>query len=205
MSAFVHVVDDDQSVRTSLYQLLTTRPELLVRSFRSGDDFLAALPELDRGVVLLDLNMPGVSGLDVLARLRDARPAFVTMMMTGYGDIATAVQAMRLGAFDFIEKPYDPHALLRSVDLCLAHLSKDSHSQEFSRSALAQIEKLTSREREVLLLLVEGKPNKAVARLLDVSPRTVEGHRASLMAKLGITSLPEAVRLTFAAGLFPAA
>lgn len=205
MKGVVHIVDDDLSMRTSLYQLVTTRTHMLVRTFRSGDEFLNALPDLERGIVLLDLDMPGMSGVDVLATLRALRPDFMPLIVTGHGDVATTVSAMRLGAFDVIEKPFEIAALLRSLEQAMAKLERDSHLHDGARAARERIDKLSDREREVLLLLVAGHPNKAVARELGVSPRTVEGHRASMMAKLEIASLPEAMRLAYAAGLIPPA
>ncbi|WP_288455692.1 response regulator [uncultured Sphingomonas sp.] len=205
MKGVVHIVDDDLSMRTSLYQLVTTRTHMLVRTFRSGDEFLNALPDLERGIVLLDLDMPGMSGVDVLATLRALRPDFMPLIVTGHGDVATTVSAMRLGAFDVIEKPFDIAALLRSLEQAMAKLERDSHLHDSARAARERIDKLSDREREVLLLLVAGHPNKAVARELGVSPRTVEGHRASMMAKLEIARLPEAMRLAYAAGLIPPA
>lgn len=201
MSAFVHIVDDDDAVRASLYALLTTRSDLLVRNFRSGDNFVAALDEIEPGAVLLDVHMPGASGLDVLKLLREDKRGFGVVVVTGHGDIGTAVQAMKLGAYDFLEKPYDHAELFQAIDLCFERLAEDNLASERAKSARDQMASLSDRELEVLVQLMEGKSNKAVAVSLDVSPRTVEVHRANLMAKLGIGSLPEAVRLAYTAGL----
>ncbi|USI71709.1 response regulator transcription factor [Sphingomonas morindae] len=201
MSHFVHIVDDDAAVRTSLYTLLSTRSDLLLRSFRSGDDFLASLPELEGGVVLLDIHMPGTSGLDVLRLLQKHDVPFASVIITGQGDIQIAVQAMKLGAIDFVEKPYDHDALFAALDSGITRLDRDAAAAERTRSAKALIDALSEREREVLHQLLEGRANKQIAYALDVSPRTVEVHRANLMAKLRARSLPEAVRLAFAAGI----
>lgn len=201
MSRFVYIVDDDISVRTSLYQLLTTRSNLLVKAFSSGDSFLEEIAKLDAGVVLLDLNMPGLSGTDVLPKLHLGYPAFGSIVVTGHGDVKTAVQAMKLGAIDFIEKPYSPHTLFRAIDDCIARLEETDLSKSISKVSEGKLAKLSNREIEILLHLVDGKANKSIARILSVSPRTVEGHRANIMQKLDIDSLPEAVRLVHSAGL----
>jgi two-component system response regulator FixJ len=198
---FVHIVDDDNSVRASLYTLLSTRPNLGVRSFKSGDDFLDQLDQLDGGVVLLDIHMPGASGFDVLRVLRDDDRAFATVVITGQGDIGMAVQAMKLGAVDFLEKPYSPDVLFGSIETCIDRLDRQSSATEKARAAKARVTALSDRELEVLLNLIEGCSNKQVAINLNVSPRTIEVHRANLMTKLEVHNLPEAVRLAFSAGL----
>ncbi len=201
MIHFINIVDDDEAVRSSLYTLLATRKNLMIRLFKSGDEFLAAFDELEGGVVLLDIHMPGASGLDVLRIMREDNRGFAAIVITGQGDIGMAVQAMKLGAFDFIEKPYDHVTLFGAIDACTARLGRESASVERARAARERIRSLSDRELETLLLLIDGKANKQVALALNVSPRTVEVHRANLMAKLDVGSLPEAVRLAFAAGI----
>lgn len=201
MSTFIYIVDDDESLRSSLFALLSTRTNILIRNFRSGNEFVDNMNDIDPGVVLLDIHMPGLSGLDVLAHLRDADRGFCTVVLTGRGDVNTAVQAMNLGAIDFIEKPYDHVTLFRSIDVGIERLTKSSAASERHRSAKARFSTLSPREQEVLLHLIDGKANKSIALAIGLSPRTVEVHRSNLMSKLGIGSLTEAVRLAYAAGV----
>lgn len=206
MTRSIHLVDDDEAVRASLHALLSLRGDLIVRSFRTGDQFLADAPNLDPGVVLLDFHMPGTNGLEVLAALRKGSPGkFATVMLTGEGNISLAVEAMKAGALDFIEKPYDATTLLDVVDSAFARLEEEHVAQGHSATARAKIGALSPRERDVLTGLIEGRANKVIAYELDISPRTVEVYRANLMSKLNVRSLPEALRIAFAAGLIPTA
>jgi two-component system response regulator FixJ len=175
---------------------------MIVRSFRSGDQFIDALPQLDPGIALLDFHMPGTNGLDVLAALRAAESGrFAAIMLTGEGNVTLAVQAMKEGAVDFIEKPYEAAALLATVDAAFDHLEQESVALAHSAQARARIGALSPRERDVLMGLIEGRANKVIAHELDISPRTVEVYRANLMTKLAVRSLPEALRVAFAAGM----
>jgi two-component system response regulator FixJ len=202
MTRSIYIVDDDDAVRASLHTLLSLRADVIVRSFRTGDQFVAALPQLDPGVVLLDFHMPGASGLDVLAALREAdRGNFAAIMLTGEGNVALAVQVMKAGALDFIEKPYEAATLLETVDAAFARLEQASVAVTLAAQARARIEALSPRERDVLMGLIEGRANKVIAYELDISPRTVEVYRANLMTKLSVRSLPEALRVAFAAGM----
>lgn len=198
----VYVVDDDDAVRASLQSLLATRPNLLIRSFRSGDAFIAEMNELDPGVLLLDVHMPGASGIDVLRALPD-RQRFTPIILTGQGNITLAVEAMKAGALDFVEKPYDHLALLQTVENAFARL--EAASADFTRIETAKtlIGRLSGRETDVLKGLIDGQANKVIAHNLDISPRTVEIYRAHLMEKLEVRSLSEALRIAFAAGLYP--
>lgn len=206
MTRSIHLVDDDEAVRASLHALLSLRGDLIVRSFRTGDQFLADAPNLDPGVVLLDFHMPGTNGLEVLAALRNGSPGkFATVMLTGEGNISLAVEAMKAGALDFIEKPYEATSLLDVVDSAFARLEEEHVAQGHSATARAKIGALSPRERDVLTGLIEGRANKVIAYELDISPRTVEVYRANLMSKLNVRSLPEALRIAFAAGLIPTA
>lgn len=195
----VYVVDDDDAVRASLLGLIATRRDVAARGFPSGDAFLDALAELAPGVLLLDVHMPGRSGLEVLSALR-AR-GFASLLVTGQGNAAIAVQAMKNGAFDFIEKPYDPELLLDLIEAAFAHLDRTSTGNAREQEAIGKIERLSPREHDVLAGLIAGKANKVIAYELDISPRTIEIHRANLMTKLDVRSLPDALRIAFAAGL----
>lgn len=202
MTRSIYIVDDDDAVRASLHTLLSLRADAIVRSFRTGDQFIAALPQLDPGVALLDFHMPGTNGLDVLAALSKAdNGKFVAIMLTGEGNVTLAVQAMKAGALDFIEKPYEAATLLDTVDAAFAHLEQASAAVTQSAQARARIDALSPRERDVLMGLIEGRANKVIAYELDISPRTVEVYRANLMVKLSVRSLPEALRVAFAAGM----
>jgi two-component system response regulator FixJ len=198
----VYIVDDDDAVRASLQSLLATRPNLLIRSFRSGDLFLAEVAELDPGVLLLDVHMPGSSGIDVLRGLTDPRQ-FASIILTGQGNITLAVDAMKAGALDFVEKPYDHLALLQMVEGAFSRLEADGADAARVDAAKAKIERLSGRETDVLKGLIDGHANKVIAHHLDISPRTVEIYRAHLMEKLEVRSLSEALRIAFAAGLYP--
>lgn len=202
MTRTIYIVDDDDAVRASLHSLLSVRADLVIRSYRSGDAFLAECGELDSGVLLLDFHMPGSSGLDVLHKLNDS-PTFVPIILTGQGNVSLAVQAMKAGALDFIEKPYEADQLLQIVDSAFSRLEADSDAAARVDQASAKIARLSPRETDVLKGLIEGRSNKIIAYELDISPRTVEIYRANLMEKLEVRSLSEALRVAFAAGLFP--
>jgi two-component system response regulator FixJ len=205
MMKCIYLVDDDDAVRASLHSLLSLRPDLAVRSFRSGDAFLDGAAELDSGVLLLDFHMPGSSGVDVLDAIREGFAGkFAAVILTGEGNVALAVQVMKMGALDFVEKPYEAETLLRIVDVAFSRLAQDSAAAAHAEQARAKIEGLSPRERDVLMGLIEGRANKVIAYELDISPRTVEIYRANLMTKLHVRSLPEALRIAFAAGLIPA-
>ena len=200
----IYLVDDDDAVRASLHSLLSLQSNLVVRSFRSGDKFLEDAPMLDPGVLLLDFHMPGSNGIDVLNALHESEPGkFAAVILTGEGNVGLAVQAMKAGALDFIEKPYEAETLLQIIEAAFSRLALDSASAAHIEQAKAKIEGLSPRERDVLMGLIEGRANKVIAYELDISPRTVEIYRANLMTKLSVRSLPEALRIAFAAGLIP--
>jgi two-component system response regulator FixJ len=205
-SRTVHVIDDDEPVRRALAMLLRSAG-IPVETYPSGDAFLDAVPSLGEnvGCVLTDMWMPGLDGVELLRRLRAqgfGRPAVV---MTAHGDVPTAVQAMRAGAFDFIEKPFDDEGLLAILKEALAARGPPPWAAGVTDPAVAEaagrIAALSPREREVLEQLMAGKSNKAIANELGLSPRTVEVHRARLMARLGVGSVAEAVRLAVQAEL----
>lgn len=203
MTKTIYIVDDDDAVRASLHSLLSVRSDLIVRGYRSGDAFLEEISELDPGVVLLDYNMPGSSGLDVLIAL-DHDVKFVPIILTGQGNVTLAVQAMKAGALDFVEKPYDARTLMDVVDHAFAQLEQGGEAEARVQTAKAKIGLLSPRETDTLKGLIEGRSNKVIAYELDISPRTVEIYRANLMEKLEVRSLSEALRIAFAAGMVPA-
>jgi two-component system, LuxR family, response regulator FixJ len=202
MSKTIYIVDDDDAVRASLHSLLSLEPNLIVRSFRSGDAFLQDLGDLDAGVVLLDMHMPGSTGMDVLGQIRgDAR--FVPIVLTGQGNVGLAVQAMKAGALDFVEKPYEADALLTLIETAYGRLEQSNEAESRIQAARAKIARLSPRETDTLRGLIEGRSNKVIAYELDISPRTVEIYRANLMEKLEVRTLSEALRIAFAAGIVP--
>jgi len=202
MTRSIYLVDDDDAVRASLHSLMSLQSDLLVRSFRSGDLFLSSAGDLDPGVLLLDFHMPGSNGIEVLSALHDRGiRKFAPVILTGEGNVGLAVQAMKAGALDFIEKPYEAETLLRTVEVAFSRLAEDSAAAAHAEQARIKIAGLSPRERDVLMGLIDGRANKVIAFELDISPRTVEIYRANLMTKLGVRSLPEALRIAFVAGL----
>ena len=200
----IYVVDDDDAVRASLQGLLSMQSNLIIRGFRSGDAFLSEADELEAGVLLLDVDMPGRSGMEVLKALgRSGTPRFVTVILTGQSNVSLAVSAMKAGAIDFLEKPYDVSHLLQTVELAFSRFERNNAAAERVELARTRIAKLSPRETDVLKGLIDGRPNKVIAHELNLSPRTVEIYRANLMDKLEVRSLSEALRIAFAAGLFP--
>ncbi|KRB80733.1 two-component system response regulator [Sphingomonas sp. Root710] len=199
----VYIVDDDDGLRQSVEVLLDVAGGFVTSSFASGEAFLEQVPRAEGGCVLLDLNMPGLNGLEVLRRLQKMDGRFETILLTGQGDIGVAVEAMKSGAIDFIEKPYDNRLLLNALENGFARIENREKEVSAIQVARENIEKLTPRERDVLLGLIDGKANKIIAYELDISPRTVEIYRANLMDKLGVRSVAEAVRIAFASGLVP--
>ena len=197
----IYIVDDDDGLRQSVEVLLDVAGGFITHSFASGEAFLAFVPQAEAGCVLLDLNMPGLNGLEVLRRLQKQDGRFETILLTGQGDIGVAVEAMKSGAMDFIEKPYDNRLLLNALENGFARIENREKEVIAIQVARENIDKLTPRERDVLLGLIDGKANKIIAYELDISPRTVEIYRANLMDKLGVRSVAEAVRIAFASGL----
>jgi two-component system response regulator FixJ len=198
----VFIVDDDAAVRDSLEALLLALG-YETETFETGGAFLEACETVCSGCVLLDIRMPDINGLEVLARLHDRRPDLPVIMITGHGDVTMAVRAMKSGAVDFIEKPVREEALVESVEAALRIARESERQQAFHEAALVNVGKLTPREREVMEMLVIGRANKVIAQALDCSPRTVEIHRARIMEKMAARSLPHLVRLALAAGIEP--
>lgn len=205
-SAVVHVIDDDEDVCWAIETLLMSA-KLPVQTWPSALAFLEGLPAIEPeavGCVLTDVRMPGMDGIELLRRLREQGFTRPVLVMTSHGDIALAVRAMKLGAYEFVEKPFDDEALLSAVRAALDS-GGSQEPAEMPRpeiaDAAARIATLSPREREVLDLAMEGKSSKVIAYELGLSPRTVEVHRLRLMARLGVGSLAEAVRLSVLAEL----
>jgi two-component system response regulator FixJ len=198
--AIVHVVDDDDAVRRSLSFLLAS-DGLPVRVHDSADAFLRQIDGMQEGCVVTDVRMPGVDGIEFLRRLRDSGLTTPVIVMTGHADVAMAVEAMKRGAVDFIEKPFSDDVFLSAVRAALA--TRESASRENARAAeiKQRLERLSERERQVLERLVAGKPNKVIGFELGVSARTIEIYRANVMTKMQAKSLSELVRMAIAAGL----
>ena len=201
--AMVFVIDDDEAMRDSLAFLLDTAG-LDVRTFVSGEVFLNDLPPATEGCVVTDVRMPGIDGLTLLARLRDIGWSLPVIVMTGHGDVPLAVQAMKLGAFDFIEKPFDDEAMLSAIRSALDTAVRAREIDEANADIALRVASLSQRERQVLDGLVAGHANKVIAGDLDISPRTVEIYRANVMTKMRANSVSELVRLAMRAGIAPA-
>jgi two-component system response regulator FixJ len=197
----IYLVDDDDLVRDSLRMLLGVRPNLLIHCYKSGNDFLAQLDELEPGVLLLDYHMPGASGMDVLRAVDPGK--IMTIMLTGHGNVSLAMEVMRAGAVDFLEKPYEPRPLLDTVEATFEKLEQSRAAAARIAAARKKIARLSGREKAVLEGLIHGHSNKVIAHEMEISPRTVEVHRSNLMEKLEVRSLSEALRISFAAGLLP--
>jgi len=193
----VYVVDDDADVRDSL-RLLLEASDFRVETFDSAAAFLTH-PHAERACVVTDVRMPGMDGLALQEELAQRNAILPVIIMTGHGDVPLAVRAMRAGAIDFLEKPFEQESLVGSVKRALELQSVSLNRNAAAQAAEEVLSQLTERERQVFELLVAGKPNKVVAFELDISPRTVEIHRARVMEKTGTRSLAELVRLALAA------
>ncbi len=189
----VYIVDDDEAIRKALLFLMKSEG-LFAKDYASAEAFLATVTTATYGCLLLDVRMSGISGLDLQQKLRQEHASLSVIIMTGHGDVAMAVQAMKAGAMDFIEKPFDNEQLLKQVHVCLKQRKYQArHEEEVQR-----LKRLTKRERQVMDLLVEGNQNKVIASKLNISPRTVELHRAKIMEKLETKSLSHVVRISLA-------
>ena len=196
----VHLVDDDEAIRRSAGFMLKTSG-FLVKSYASGVELIKQAKDIPPGCILLDVRMPEMDGLQVQQELKARGIGFPVIVMTGHGDVGVAVQAMKAGAVDFIEKPFEKAVLLSAIEEGFARIEQVSGRRVRADEAQVRLQALTPREHDVLEGLVRGHPNKTIAYDLDISPRTVEIHRANLMSKLGVASLSEALRIAFAAGL----
>jgi two-component system, LuxR family, response regulator FixJ len=187
------VIEDDDGVRESL-ALMLVASGYEVEAYATGDQFLSSCSR-ELSCLLMDVQMPGRSGLQVLEELKSANALPPTIMLTGQGSIAIAVEAMKLGAIDFLEKPYEPRHLLDAVERAL------NTGADHPTADAAVIEQLSPRQRDVLKQLMQGRANKVIAHELGLSARTVEHYRAALMERAGVRTLPELVRIGIAAGL----
>jgi two-component system response regulator FixJ len=194
----VHVIDDDEALRDSLTFLLRTA-RLDVLSYPSATAFLEALPEANLSCVITDVRMPGMSGIDLLRRLRERKISVPVIVITGHGDIPLAVEAMRIGAIDFLEKPFDDEVLIASVKAALRQKEGEVKRHGERAEIDGRLAALSNRERDVLGGLVAGRANKQIAFDLGISPRTVEIYRANLMSKMQAGSLSDLVRMALIA------
>lgn len=196
----IHIVDDEEAIRRSAGFMLKTSG-YAVSTYASGDAFLQAAKDAEPGCVLLDVRMPGMDGLEVQKVMAERGIAMPVVVLTGHGDITVAVRAMKGGAVDFIEKPFEKAVLLTAITAAFERLDDVEARAARASDAAVAIAALTSREQDVLKGMAQGLPNKTIAFDLGISPRTVEVHRANLMGKLQVKSLSEALRIAFAAGL----
>ena len=199
---FVYVVDDDEAVRDSLLWLLEANG-FQVRPFASAEDFLAMLgaghgPQAS-GCLILDVRMPGMSGLELHEELLRRGVEIPLIFITGHGDVPMAVSSMKKGAIDFLEKPFNDVQLCTLVRECLARASERERNQAAGRNAAERVDKLTARERQVLDLIVAGRLNKQIADDLGISIKTVEAHRANIMDKLGARTMADLMKTALSA------
>lgn len=198
--AVVHLIDDDEGVRQSLAFLLSTLG-FAVRVYDSAVAFLNALPGVQPGCIVTDIRMPEVDGLELQRRLNTLQIGLPVIVMTGHADVPLAVKAMKAGAVDFLEKPFDDEALLSAIRMALDGHARNGRREAELADIQARLGALSGREREVLGGLVAGHPNKAIAYDLNISPRTVEVYRANVMTKMNAASLSDLVRMALVAGV----
>ena len=194
----VYVIDDDDAARDSLAMLLEAAG-YAVESFASARSFLDRASSASAGCALVDIRMPEMGGLELQAALKEQRIDLPVVFVTGHADVPVAVRAMRAGAIDFVEKPFDADVIFGAVERGLAQAAERQQQAAASATARARVSQLTDREREVFDQLVEGHPNKVIAANLNISPRTVEIHRSRVMDKTGARSLSDLVRMSLAA------
>jgi len=196
----VHVIDDDDASRQSLAFLLQTA-DIEVETYPSAAAFLDLIAGVDASCIITDVRMPGMSGIDLLRRLKDLKVDAPVIVITGHGDIALAVEAMKIGAADFLEKPFDDEVLLASVRAALSQHDADEKRNAERAEIENRLAALSNRERDVLTGLVAGRANKQIAYELGISPRTVEIYRANLMNKMQAGSLSDLVRMALVVGM----
>jgi two-component system response regulator FixJ len=196
----IYVIDDDDAVRHSLEFLLKTAG-MTVRGFESAKAFLDVLPQIRSGCIITDVRMPDITGIDLLRKVKQAGVDIPVIVITGHGDIALAVEAMKIGAVDFLEKPFDDGTLIEAVRGSLSRTADAAQRNVELGAITGKLAALSNRERQVLEGLVAGKANKVIAFDLGISPRTVEIYRANLMTKMAANSLSDLVRMAMVAGI----
>ncbi|MDE1158239.1 MAG: response regulator FixJ [Neorhizobium sp.] len=196
----VHIVDDEEPVRKSLAFMLTVNG-FAVRIHDTASAFLDMAPALRNGVLITDLRMPDMTGIELLRKLQAQKLGMPSIVISGHGDIPMAVEAMKVGARDFIEKPFEDQVVVEAIHRAASYLADQAPADEEIGVIRTRLETLSERERQVLKAVVSGMPNKTIAYELDISPRTVEVHRANVMSKMKARSLPQLVRMAIAAGL----
>ncbi|CAG0954564.1 MAG: response regulator transcription factor [Rhodocyclales bacterium] len=189
----VYIVDDDEAMRDSLQWLIESQG-LAVRAFAAAEDFLAACGDAMAGCIVLDVRMPGMSGLELYEKMNLRRCTLPVIFITGHGDVPMAVSALKKGAVDFIEKPFNDKELLRVIGQCLERERATRAQRQREGETARRLAGLTEREREVMDLVLAGKLNKQVADVLNISIKTVEVHRARIMDKMGVRSVAELVQ-----------
>ena len=194
--AVVHLIDDDDAVRQSLAFMLSASG-YAVRVYESAQLFLDAIPTLQPGCIVTDVRMPGMDGLELQQRLKALNVAMPVIVITGHGDVPLAVQAMKAGAVDFIEKPFSDETLLSAIRVAVGRQALDSARSNEIAGIKSRMAALSARELEVLEGLVQGHPNKTIAYDLQISARTVEVHRANVMTKMGASTLSDLLRMVF--------
>lgn len=188
----VFVVEDDSAMRDALSRLLSAEG-LTVQSFADAESFLGQYDRTQKGCLLADVRLPGISGIELMNKLIREGTSLAVVIVTGHGDVPLAVAAVKAGAFDFIEKPFDPDALVNSVRGALDCDVSHDHAQPALAELSARLATLSPREREVMDLVVDGQHNKTIANALGISPRTVEIYRANMMTKMGAQSLTDLI------------
>jgi two-component system response regulator FixJ len=196
----VYVIDDDAAMRDSLNFLLDSAG-FAVTLFDDALAFLQALPGLDFGCVVSDVRMPGLDGIELLKRMKGQQSPFPIVIMTGHGDVPLAVEAMKLGAVDFLEKPFDDDRITAMIDSAIRQAEPAAKNEAVAQDIAARVASLSPRERQVMEGLIAGLSNKLIAREYDISPRTIEVYRANVMTKMQANSLSELVRLAMRAGM----
>lgn len=196
----IYVIDDDEAMRDSLNFLLDSSG-YSVTLFDDAQRFLEALPGLAFGCIVSDVRMPGIDGIELLKRMKAQHSPFPILIMTGHGDVPLAVEAMKLGAVDFLEKPFEDDRLIAMIETAIRQAEPAAKSEAIAQDLAARVASLSPRERQVMEGLVAGLSNKLIAREYDISPRTIEVYRANVMTKMEASSLSELVRLAMRAGM----
>ena len=200
LNRIVHIVDDDEAIRQSIGFMLR-KARYIIKTYSSGTEFLSIVDRETAGCILLDVRMPEVDGLEVQQRLSALGIELPVIMLTGHGDVTLAVRAIKAGALEFLEKPFERIALLAALEEAFEHTDLDARKHVAAADAAVRLAALTPREHNVLSGMMLGQPNKLIAFDLGIAMRTVEAHRANLMRKVHARSLSDVLRIAFAAGL----